>query len=42
MKKSTVIFVVLAVVLSSCSFTTLCPTYSKKAAQKPVVKETRI
>ena len=41
MKKSIIIFVVLAAVLSSCSFTTLCPTYSKKA-DKPMVKETRI
>jgi len=42
MKKSIVLFVVLAVVLSSCGFTTLCPTYSKKVEDKPAVKETRI
>jgi len=42
MKKSVVIFAALAMILSSCGFTTLCPTYSKKTVDKPAVKETRI
>jgi len=42
--KKIVVFALLAFVLSSCGFTTLCPTYSKKPVKKEFTapKETRI
>jgi hypothetical protein len=43
MKKSIVaVLILVAVTLSSCGFTTTCPTYSKKQEKKVISKETRI
>lgn len=40
MKKSVAVFMVLAIVLSSCGFHT-CATYAKKTQKKEVVKVTK-
>lgn len=43
MKKSAVVLILVGAMLSSCSFTTTCPTYSKKDTKeiKEIIKAGR-